>query len=227
MPDISDCFGWGTGFGLPSCGDPAPHSDLTWVDQETSGSSALSEEDCLNLFDWVAYETDATTQPDVPSAATPSPAGPGTNHGDDYPMPDAPSPERQLVWPQVPGPQPPRDTNILLEASPSPLPSTEMHLDGQSHSPLPPSETRKRVVKDLGETNQVREVGSCYRCKMNKIGVGASLSSQFSPRHADRRPPVPFSRGLRSCQKGGCSKSECIRKPLENMVSSTLSEFSR
>lgn len=186
MSDTPDRLGLldrGTGFGPPFCGDPAPHNDLAGVDQETASISAPSE-DCLDLFDWDAYagdkETDVTTQSDVPPegkpAATPSPAGPGTNHGDDCPMPDAPpSPERQLphVWPVL-GPTPPRDINIRFEASPSPPPSPEMHLDGHSRSPLPLSQKKTRVVKDPEETNYVRGLGSCYHCKMNKIGVGAS-----------------------------------------------------
>jgi hypothetical protein len=143
-------------------------------------------------------------------------------------MPDAPSPEGQLVWPQVPGPHPRRDTNILLEASPSPPPSTEMHLDAHSHSPLPPSEKKTRVVKDPEETNQVRGLKACYRCKMNKRAVGASLSSRFSlPIMLTGVHQCNADEFCGPCQERGFSKSECIRKPLKDMPPSTFGESSR
>ena len=131
--------------------------------------------------------TDVTTPSDAPSSAgkpavmpfavTPAggpPAGsrqdedcpmsdpPETsNQDEDCQMEDPPPQEPQLphVWPELSGPHPPRDANILLEASPSPSPSADMH------------QKRKRVVKDREETGKVRELGACYHCKMNRKGV--------------------------------------------------------
>jgi hypothetical protein len=196
-PDRSGPFNGGTGRleRSSSCEDPATHSYFAGVeDQETASTSAPSE-DFSDLFDYHAYyageegATDVTSQSDAPSsegkpAARPSsalvPAGASAaspNHDEDSPMPDAPSqgPQPPHVWPEVSGPHPPRDTNILLESSPSPPPATEMHLDGQSPATSPSSPKRKRTVKDPEETGRVRELRSCYHCKMNKKAVGGLL----------------------------------------------------
>jgi hypothetical protein len=131
--------------------------------------------------------TDVTTQSDAPSSAgkravmpsavTPAgapPAGPGQD--EDCRMSDAPEtsnqdedcqmedpqpqePQPPHVWPELLGPNPPRQANILLEASPSPSPSADMQ------------QKRKRVVKDREETGRVRELGACYPCRMNRKGV--------------------------------------------------------
>jgi hypothetical protein len=131
--------------------------------------------------------TDVTTQSDVPpstgkpavvlSATTPAgapAAGPGQdedcpmsdppegpNQDEDCPMQDAPAQEPQPphVWPKVLGPHPPRDTSILVEASPSPPSSADMH------------QKKTRVVKDREETGRVRGLGACYHCRMNRKGV--------------------------------------------------------
>ncbi|KAH6650641.1 hypothetical protein F5144DRAFT_598080 [Chaetomium tenue] len=130
--------------------------------------------------------TDVTTQSNAPSSAgklavmpsavTPAgapPPGPGqdedcpmsdppetSNQDEDYQMQDAPVRETQPldVWPKLLGPLPPRDTDILLEGSPSPSPPPEMH------------QKKTRVVKDREETGRVRELGACYPCRMNRKG---------------------------------------------------------
>lgn len=195
-PDRSGPFDGGTGRHerSSSCEDPAPHSYFAGVeDQETASTSAPSE-DFSDLFDYHAYYageeggTDVTSQSDVPSsdgkpAARPSsvlvPAGASAanpNHDEDSPMPDADAPSQgpqpPHVWPKLSGPHPPRDTNILLESSPSPPPAAEMHLDGQSPTTSPSSPKKTRTVKDPEETGRVRELRSCYHCKMNKKAVG-------------------------------------------------------
>jgi len=182
--DRSGPFNGGTEFGRLSCKDPAPH----W---ETASISTQSD-DFSEFFDFPAYygsdgATDVTTQSDAPSEkkrapwpSLPTPAAtPAANpdHDGDSPMPDAPAQEPQLphVWPAVSGPQPPRDTNILLESSPSPQSSGEMRSEGQPQVTSTPGQkkTQKtRVIRNPDETNLVREMKACYSCKMSKKGVG-------------------------------------------------------
>ncbi|KXX80527.1 hypothetical protein MMYC01_202608 [Madurella mycetomatis] len=167
-----------------------PHSDLLGA-EDTAGTSTYRD-DCSEFFDFELWEehmsgktTDVTTpssvSPEEKFASSPSVPGPegftitGPNPGDDVPMSGvwAPEPQPSHVWPQVLGPQPPRDDALQLDSSHP----TETRLglpqpaSSQSTSEVPLGHKKTRKVKNPDKTSQVRGLSACSWCRMNKSGV--------------------------------------------------------
>ncbi|KAL2180465.1 uncharacterized protein P884DRAFT_192423 [Thermothelomyces heterothallicus CBS 202.75] len=201
--------------------ESVPHRD---IDGQETASSSASAEDCSDFFDFDAYyspgvETDVTTPPSEGEPAGGSlPLAQGTtlaknpSHVEDTPMPDAPAQESQSLnlWPQLSGPQPPRDKVIFLESSPSPQPSGEMSPKGPARV-RSASGQRTRVIKDLDKTNKVRERGACYHCKINKKGCDDAEICKECSKRFEKKP--------------SCSKRACIRKPLKEMIPPKLGRW--
>lgn len=165
-------------FTPPCCEYPVPHSGVGSFGEAETVSISARTDDFSDVFDWDLYyaRRKSTTDVTSPSSNVPSegrPAAGISSHQEDSPMPDvAPhDPKPPHVWPRVPDPQPPRDLEVQLESSPSPSPATEMRVGGYAHIPSGPDQKRTRVVVNPGKTNEVRQAGSCYYCKMSKTGV--------------------------------------------------------
>ncbi|KAL2023223.1 hypothetical protein VTK56DRAFT_3346 [Thermocarpiscus australiensis] len=182
-PDHSEPLNGSMDLERQSRGYPAFPTDLTGAaDQETASTSGQSD-DFSEIFDWDKYTssepTDVTTQSDVPSPG--SSATTDSSREDDCPMLDVQPPH---VWPRISGPHPPRDEDFHLDPSspaegqrgsprPAQGPGTrEMVSRGQPQPPSPTGQKRTRIIRDLMETNQVRDVRACYHCKMNKSKAG-------------------------------------------------------
>ncbi|KAK4251823.1 hypothetical protein C7999DRAFT_10424 [Corynascus novoguineensis] len=206
MSDNADrsVFNGGTG--------SVPHKDF---DGRESASTSTPSEDYSDLFDYDAYYdrvgTDVTTAPSAGKLANGSSiltqaTTPVASHSEDTPMQDALVQEPQLsnVWPKVSDPPPSRDTNISLEASLSPQAPGEMHLEKQTQFPSASGQkVVTRVIKDLDETNKVRELGACYHCKMNRKACNSgSVCEECSKRY----------------EKPSSAERACIRTPLKDLV---------
>ncbi|KAH6619223.1 hypothetical protein B0J18DRAFT_238567 [Chaetomium sp. MPI-SDFR-AT-0129] len=213
----------------------APHkysADERAGSSETASISTSSESDLSDFFDFPAYyggdgETDVTTPSDAPSPVTNTPelrpAGYTptrvVDHDGDTPMSDAPSDHEEvqlpLIWPNIPGPHPRRDSSILLEGSLSPpsspsssaaspptsptvlSPAADMRLDVRPLAVAPQHKTR--ILKDRRKTSNVRKIGSCYYCKMSKQGCGEGEVCA-------------------GCSKRPCPDRACIRTSLSKLT---------
>ncbi|KAK4193369.1 hypothetical protein QBC35DRAFT_481386 [Podospora australis] len=205
-------------------GYAAPPRITRSEDRETASTSATSEEfDDNDFFDWDRYhadngqETDVTTHSDVsaegkhPAASPPGlfPVSMGTTPSDsdgDITMMDAGMSPHPLVWPEVDAAQPPREGSLLIESQggpsrPSPPPHTDFPAGRQiSNMPQPPK--RSRVLECPEQTNQVRDAGACYHCRMNKSKCSPSVcdwcKKQPFPEKACVRRSMPILLGFYS-----------------------------
>lgn len=165
-----------------------PRSDLLGV-EGTPGAST-HRDDGSEFFDfelWDKHASGKTTDVTTPSsvwpedkfAASSSLLGPedstatGSNPGDDTPMLDvwASEPQPSHVWPRVLGPQPPRDDALQLDSFTETRRGLLQPASSQNTSEMAQGNKKTRKVEDPDKTGQVRVLGACSWCKMNKSAV--------------------------------------------------------
>ncbi|KAM7209037.1 hypothetical protein V8F20_000646 [Naviculisporaceae sp. PSN 640] len=102
----------------------------------------------------------------------------GGDSDDDAQMTDSSpqSPHPHNVWPTVSDCQPPLDQTIEFNTS---SPSSDSHLSSLSSFSTPyrsssPNGPRGRILKAPEETNEVRKIGACYRCRISRVKCDTS-----------------------------------------------------